>query len=31
MKEQIHIEKELMQRITGVQKEQILDWILRQI
>ncbi len=31
MKEQIDIEKELMHRITGVQKEQILDWILERI
>ncbi len=31
MKEQIDIEKELMHRITDVQKELVLDWILAQI
>ncbi len=31
MKEQIDIEKEYMSRITGLEKEQILDWILERI
>ncbi len=31
MKEQIDIEKEYMHRISNVEKELVLDWILAQI